>query len=174
VRQNRAAPHPADSTNPAATFSILQGAALESQTITFATLPNQVYGTAPFTIGAAASSGLPVSFASTTPAVCTVSGATVTLASIGACTIEAAQAGNTTYAAATPVDQSFQVTPPASFSKCDINQDGPTNVVDVQRMIDEVLQAIPAVNDLDGDGEVTAADVQIVMRAALGLGCSAN
>ncbi len=82
----------------------------ESQTITFGALSNQAFGTAPFTISATASSGLAVSFASTTPAVCTVSGATVTLVAAGTCTVQATQAGNANYAAATPVNQSFQVT----------------------------------------------------------------
>src|SRR5208283_1592808 len=81
------------------------------QTIAFGALSNQVLGTAPFTVSATASSGLAVSFASTTPAVCTVSGATVTLAAGGTCTIQATQAGNANYAAATSVNQSFQVTP---------------------------------------------------------------
>jgi sugar lactone lactonase YvrE len=82
----------------------------KSQTITFGALSSQVFGAAPFTVSATASSGLAVSFASTTTAVCTISGATVTLAAAGACTIQATQAGNTNYAAATPVNQSFQVT----------------------------------------------------------------
>ena len=47
----------------------------------------------------------PVSFASTTSTVCTVSGTTVTLVAVGPCTIHATQAGNATYAAATPVNQ---------------------------------------------------------------------
>jgi hypothetical protein len=80
-----------------------------SQTIGFGALPNQTFGAAPFTVGASASSGLTVSFASDTPAVCTVSGATVTLVAVGTCTIQATQAGNANYAAATPVDQSFAV-----------------------------------------------------------------
>ena len=81
------------------------------QTITFGTLANKVFGTATFAISATASSGLPVSFNSqTTPAVCTVSGATVTLVSVGTCTIQATQAGNSNYAAATPVSRSFTVT----------------------------------------------------------------
>jgi len=46
----------------------------ESQTITFGALSNQVFGTAPFAVRATASSGLRVSFASTTSAVCTVFG----------------------------------------------------------------------------------------------------
>ncbi len=80
-------------------------------TITFSALPSQVLGTAPFAISASASSGLAVTFASLTPAVCTVSGSTVTLLATGACTIQATQPGNTTFQAATPVSQSFTVSP---------------------------------------------------------------
>jgi hypothetical protein len=81
-----------------------------SQKITFGPLSNKVFGTAPFTVSASASSGLAVSFASLTSSVCTVSGATVTLVAPGTCTIQATQAGNANYSAATPVNQSFQVT----------------------------------------------------------------
>ena len=82
---------------------------LESQTITFAALANQQFGTSPFPVSASASSGLPVSFNSQTTSICTVSGATVTLIAPGKCTIQATQAGNATYAPAMPVNQSFQV-----------------------------------------------------------------
>jgi hypothetical protein len=82
-----------------------------SQTITFGPLANRTLGTAPFTVSATASSDLPVSFNSQTTSVCTVSGSLVTLVAVGTCTIRATQAGNATYAAATPVNQSFQVTP---------------------------------------------------------------
>jgi hypothetical protein len=85
--------------------------ALQDQTIAFGALANQHLGTPPFMVSATASSGLAVSFASITPAVCTVSGATVTLVTVGTCTIQATQAGNSSYAAATPVNQSFYVTP---------------------------------------------------------------
>ena len=81
----------------------------QAQTITFGALANQPYGASPFTVSATASSGLTVSFASTTPSVCTVSGATVTLLAVGACTIQATQAGNGSYLAAPPVNQSFTV-----------------------------------------------------------------
>ena len=84
---------------------------LATQTITFGALSNKAYGSAPFTVSATASSGLAVSFNSQTTSVCTVSGATVTLVAVGVCTIQATQAGNANYAAATPVNQSFQVTP---------------------------------------------------------------
>jgi sugar lactone lactonase YvrE len=58
---------------------------------------------------ATASSGSTVSYASTTPTVCTVSGATASSLISGACTIEATQAGNAVYAAASPVYSSFWV-----------------------------------------------------------------
>jgi hypothetical protein len=67
-------------------------------------------------LSASASSGLPVSFASLTTAVCTVSGTTANMIATGTCTIQASQAGNATYAAAQPVSQSFTVSPAASFT----------------------------------------------------------
>ena len=101
----------AGNTNYAAATPVNQSfqVTLLTQTITFGALSNQAVGATPFTVSATASSGLTVSFASTTPSVCTVSSAMVTLVATGTCTIEATQAGNTDYAAATPVDQSFQV-----------------------------------------------------------------
>jgi hypothetical protein len=78
-----------------------------SQTITFAPLSNKPFGSAPFTVSAQASSGLAVSFSSATPAVCTVSGSTVTLGAIGLCTIVASQPGNADYQQASPVSESF-------------------------------------------------------------------
>jgi uncharacterized protein (TIGR03437 family) len=83
-----------------------------AQTITFWALSSQMLGAAPFGIGAAASSGLPVSFVSLSSYVCTVSNTVVFLLAAGTCTIQATQAGNATYAAAAPVDQGFQVTQP--------------------------------------------------------------
>jgi hypothetical protein len=80
----------------------------EAQTITFNPITTQTVGT-PLTLSATASSGLAVTFASTTSSVCTVSGTTATMLIAGTCTIQATQAGNTTYAAANPVSQSFSV-----------------------------------------------------------------
>ncbi len=80
-----------------------------TQVITFATIPSQPYG-AELALSATASSGLPVSFASTTSPVCTVSGTTATMVSIGTCTIQATQAGNSDYLAAGTVTRSFKVT----------------------------------------------------------------
>jgi hypothetical protein len=82
-----------------------------SQTITFGALSNQPLSASPITVSATASSGLTVSFNSRTPHVCTVSGTTVTFVTTGTCTIQATQAGNADYAAASPVNDTFQVTP---------------------------------------------------------------
>jgi hypothetical protein len=79
-----------------------------SQTITFNNPGSQTVGT-PLTLSASSTSGLTVSFASTTTGVCTVSGTTATMLTSGTCTIQATQAGNASYSAATPVSQSFQV-----------------------------------------------------------------
>jgi hypothetical protein len=65
------------------------------------------------TVAATATSGLVVTFTSTTPAVCTAggtNGTSITLVAAGTCTIQADQAGNTSYSAATAVQQSFTVT----------------------------------------------------------------
>jgi sugar lactone lactonase YvrE len=80
-----------------------------AQTISFGALPNVTYGVAPFGISATATSGLAVTFASTTTSICTVSGSTVTIVGIGKCSITASQAGNANFLAATPVIQSFTV-----------------------------------------------------------------
>jgi sugar lactone lactonase YvrE len=79
------------------------------QTITFGSLGNVTFGVAPFSITASASSGLAVSFASTTTTVCTVSGSTVTIIAAGMCSIIASQPGNAIYSAAPPVARSFTV-----------------------------------------------------------------
>lgn len=87
------------------TFTVATGA----QTISFISPGNQTLGTAPAALMATATSGLPVSFASTTAGVCTVSGAALTLVSAGTCTLAANQAGNGNYAAAPEVSNTFTV-----------------------------------------------------------------
>ena len=87
-------------------ITIGQGA----QTIGFGAAPSVTFG-GTATVTATATSGLPVSFSSSTPAVCTISGATVTGVSVGTCTIVASQAGNANYLAATAVSTSFPVGP---------------------------------------------------------------
>ena len=80
----------------------------QKQTISFGTAPTITAGTAG-TISVSASSGLPVTLVSKTPAVCSVSGNTVTGLNAGICTIAADQAGNSNYAPATEVTQIFKV-----------------------------------------------------------------
>ena len=84
-----------------------------SQTITFATLANKTLADSPVTVSATATSGLPVTFSTSTPAVCTAGGTngeTITLLVPGTCTVRANQAGDTIYAPAPVVIRSFGVT----------------------------------------------------------------
>lgn len=80
-----------------------------NQTIDFAALPNKTYGDAPFVVNATATSGLPVVVSSSTPAICTVAGATVTIVAAGDCTLVASQAGNEGYNPAPEISRSFTV-----------------------------------------------------------------
>ncbi|WP_243049675.1 fibronectin type III domain-containing protein [Dyella sp. RRB7] len=80
-----------------------------SQTINFANPGPQNFGTTP-TLTASATSGLPVTFSSSTAAVCTItSGGVLTPVTPGTCTINANQAGNNAYPAAPQVSQSFAI-----------------------------------------------------------------
>jgi len=90
------------------TSSTLTISALSSS-ITFASLADRIYGVAPITLTATATSGLTVSFSSATPSVCTVNATTLTVINIGVCTVESSQSGNSVYTAASPVSRSFTV-----------------------------------------------------------------
>ncbi|MFO0363291.1 MAG: M12 family metallopeptidase [Acidobacteriota bacterium] len=87
------------------TFEISLGV----QTITFPLIGNVTFGVAPFALSATASSGLPVSFTGSTPAVCTVAGAMVTIVGGGTCVVQANQGGNASFAQAAPVVRTFPV-----------------------------------------------------------------
>ena len=82
-----------------------------AQSITFAAPADRLATDADFDLSATSTSGLAVTFTSSTPSVCTVSGVTVSLVAAGTCTIVAAQAGGsnsgTNYATATPITRSF-------------------------------------------------------------------
>ena len=100
--------------SPAATVSrsfTINPATLLPQTVTFNAPAPQTMGVAPPAISATSTSGLPVSFASGTTSVCTVSGSALTLVAAGACTINASQAGNSTYSPAATVSRSFTINP---------------------------------------------------------------
>jgi hypothetical protein len=80
----------------------------QPQTIIFSgPLADKVYGDAPFSISASASSDLPVNF--TAAGNCAVLGTTVTITGAGSCTITAQQAGNESYLPAEDVAQSFNI-----------------------------------------------------------------
>jgi hypothetical protein len=89
------------------TFTV--AGALAAQTITFPTPGNQTLGAAPPALAATASSGLAVSYVSTTASVCTVSGSTLSLVAAGTCSITASQPGDSSHAAAASVTDAFTV-----------------------------------------------------------------
>lgn len=101
---------PTDTTDyTAASATVTLTVNIAPQTIGFPAITSTEYATTTLTLSATASSGLPISFASTTPAVCTVSGSTASLHIYGICTIQASQVGNANYAAAKTVAQSITV-----------------------------------------------------------------
>lgn len=77
-----------------------------SQTITFDALAAASYGQV-ITLGATASSGLTVSYASSDPTVASISSNVVTIVKVGSANITASQAGNSNYLAATSVVRSL-------------------------------------------------------------------
>ena len=95
-----------------------QWTARTAQSISFGLLANRTLVQSPFTVRASASSGLAVTFTTTTPAVCKASGVngrTITLIATGTCTVRASQAGNSIYKSAS-VNRSFTVRRAASTS----------------------------------------------------------
>ena len=80
----------------------------EPQVVSFSPLASHAVGGS-FTVSASASSGLPVSFGSQTPHVCSVTGSTVTTLAAGQCDIQASQGGNADFQPAAAVIQGFTV-----------------------------------------------------------------
>jgi hypothetical protein len=80
-----------------------------SQTVTFIQPADMTFGSTP-TLAASASSGLDVTFSSSTTGVCTISAqGRLAFAATGVCTINAAQSGNAAFRAASTVSRSFTV-----------------------------------------------------------------
>lgn len=63
------------------------------------------------------------------------------------------------------------VTAQASFSPCDLNQDGVVNAADVQSVIDMTLRSVPCTANIGGANVCNVAIVQRVIDAALGGAC---
>ena len=80
-----------------------------SQTVSFGVAPQVSVGGTGIVSATGGASGNPVTFASATPGVCTVSGNTVTGVAHGTCTIVATQLGNGSYNAASQATQSFNI-----------------------------------------------------------------
>lgn len=93
---------------------------LLAQTISFAAIADRTLGDSPFNVAATASSGLPVSIASLTSAVCSVGGNTVTLLTTGLCTLEATQPGDSRYSAAPSAMQTFSVNSASGVNDGDV------------------------------------------------------
>jgi len=86
------------------------GPTLQAQTIVFTVPTTSVtYGASPISLGATASSGLPVTYTVTGPA--TQSAGKLTFTGAGTVNVAASQVGNATYSAATPVTQTILVAP---------------------------------------------------------------
>ena len=95
-------------THQPGTLTIVPGT--QSQTITFTTLANKMYGDADFNPGATSNSGLTVTYTSSNPAVATIINNTIIhVVSPGTTMITAKQGGDVTYDPAPDVDQPLVV-----------------------------------------------------------------
>jgi len=98
---------------PITSAAVLVTALKATQIVTFGELADKALGDPPFTVSATGgASGNPVTFTTTTPSVCMISGAngeTITLVTTGTCTVRASQAGDANYQAAAHLDRSFAV-----------------------------------------------------------------
>ncbi|MEO8739918.1 MAG: FG-GAP-like repeat-containing protein [Casimicrobiaceae bacterium] len=80
-----------------------------AQGINFPTVPSRALDSGPFEMRASASSGLAVSYAAVTSAICKVNDQWLAPLAVGTCTVRASQAGNANYFAAPSVDQTISV-----------------------------------------------------------------
>lgn len=99
------------STSGSATATVTLSIAMGTQTITFGPAPAPTYASGGgFLVSASASSGLPVTYSSLTPAVCTAGGGnTVVILAAGGCTVAANQVGDANYGAAPQVTQAITI-----------------------------------------------------------------
>jgi hypothetical protein len=81
----------------------------QPQVIMFDALPARVYGDAPFSLTAIASSGLPVAYVSSNPAIASIDGNVLTIRAAGTVSILAKQDGNADFNPAAPVTQSLVI-----------------------------------------------------------------
>jgi hypothetical protein len=98
-----------DDPNAAGTKAGALVVAKGNQTISFASLPALHVGDADYALTASAASGLPVSYASSNPAVATIAGGSIHAVSTGTAVITATQGGDPNWNAALPVKQTLTV-----------------------------------------------------------------
>ena len=102
-----------------------------SQSITFNSLDSKDATDSNFNVSASASSGLTVSFTTTTGTICTVTNSgIVDILKTGICTINANQAGDASYLAASQVSQSFTVNRVSQSVTLDLITDKDTGSAD--------------------------------------------
>lgn len=94
---------------PNVTQTLTVSTAIQAQTITFPSLAVKRIGDADFDPGATASSGLPISYASSNTAVATIVNGKIHVIAAGTSVISASQTGNASYAPATVVQQTLTV-----------------------------------------------------------------
>jgi alpha-tubulin suppressor-like RCC1 family protein len=120
-----------DDRNASATISRAYTIDPAAQTIAFPQPPDQTFvNGATFAVGATASSGLAVSFASLTASICSVSGSTVTMLDEGSCTIRASQSGNGNFLAAPDVQRTVELTSTDSMTSLTANPPSPSEFGD--------------------------------------------
>ena len=115
-----------------------------SQSINFDAPQSVVLSSAPTALSASTFNGMTVIFSSSTPSVCTVSGALLRTLTTGTCIIVASQPGNANYLAAIPNGQSFGIIPPATLSPISVTPStatGPDS--DAERGVLRIQQACP-------------------------------
>jgi len=84
----------------------------QDQTISFTAPSGLSYGSPATDLGATATSGLPVSYSSSTPAVCAIDSSTrLQVVAAGTCAVTAAQAGDDHFNPAAPVTRQFAIDP---------------------------------------------------------------
>ncbi|MEO8101611.1 MAG: Ig domain-containing protein [Betaproteobacteria bacterium] len=108
------------------------GPAAANQTISFAGPAAQTFSPSPIALTATSTSGLTVVFSSSTPLVCTVNGAALTMIAVGICNVNANQAGNANYNPALPVTHSFAIVPAPT---------GASNVATLSTSVNPLLPA---------------------------------
>jgi hypothetical protein len=104
----RAAGSGSGSGSATATVNLTIGVA--SQTINFGPASTPTFSpSGGFQVFASATSGLPITYSSLTPAICEAHGSTIVMLGAGTCTIAADQAGNANYTAAPQATQSITI-----------------------------------------------------------------